>query len=129
MYTFNIRLSDAGGPLFESQTGRVRGKSTPSLNNSSNATNNTNNNSSNHSNTNDTNANTTNSNDNTTNNNTTTITTTHDNLWRDKHPAVKGLRTPEHHSGKSPLDQENELRVSLSLSLSLCVYIYIYTDR
>ena len=46
------RISDAGGLRFESQTGRVRGKSIPSL-------------------------------------------------WRDKHPAIKGLRPPEHHAGYS----------------------------
>ena len=45
------RLSDAGGLRFESQAGRVTGKSIPSL-------------------------------------------------WRDKHPAIKGLRPPEHHAGK-----------------------------
>ena len=46
------RLSDAGGPGFESQTGRVTGKSIP-------------------------------------------------RLWRDKRPAIKGLRPPEHHAGHS----------------------------
>ena len=45
------RISDAGGPRFESQTGRVTGKSIPSL-------------------------------------------------WTDKHHANKGLRPPEHHTGK-----------------------------
>ena len=46
------RLSDAGGPRFEPQAGRVTGKPTPSL-------------------------------------------------WRDKHPAIKGLRPPERHAGQS----------------------------
>ena len=44
------QLSDAGGPMFESQAGRVTGKSIPSL-------------------------------------------------WRDRHPAIKDLRPPEHHAG------------------------------
>ena len=46
------RLSAAGGPRFESQTGRVMGKPLPSL-------------------------------------------------WRDKHPAIKGLQPPEQHAGHS----------------------------
>ena len=50
------RISDAGGPRFESQTGRVTGKPTTSL-------------------------------------------------WRDKHPAIKGLRPPEHQAGKFRQDQ------------------------
>ena len=48
-------ISDVGGPRFESQTGRLTGKQTPSL-------------------------------------------------WRDKRPAVKGLRPPEHHAGQFHLD-------------------------
>ena len=51
------RLSDAGGLGFESQTGWVTGKFTPSL-------------------------------------------------WRDQHPAIKGLRPPEHHAGQFHPDQE-----------------------
>ena len=47
------RLSDAGGPRFESQTGRVTGKSIPSL-------------------------------------------------WRDRHPAIKGLRPPSTTQGIPP---------------------------
>ena len=27
-------------------------------------------------------------------------------LWRDKHPAIKGLRPPEHHAGKFRQDQK-----------------------
>ena len=27
-------------------------------------------------------------------------------LWRDKHPAIKGLRPPEHHAGKFQQDQK-----------------------
>ena len=27
-------------------------------------------------------------------------------LWRDKHPAIKGLRPPEHHAGKFHLDHK-----------------------
>ena len=52
------RLSDAGGPRFESQTGRVTDKSTPSL-------------------------------------------------WRDEHPAIKGLQPPEHHAGHSIRTETN----------------------
>ena len=51
------RLSDAGGPRFESQAGRVTGESAPSL-------------------------------------------------WRDRHPAIKGLRPPGHHAGKFHPDHE-----------------------
>ena len=54
----NGRLSDAGGLRFESQTGRVAGKSIPSL-------------------------------------------------WREKHPAIKGLRPPEHHAGHFHPDQQD----------------------
>ena len=50
-------LPDAEGPRFDSQTGRVRGKSTLSL-------------------------------------------------WKGKRPAIKGLRPPEHHAGKSPPDRK-----------------------
>ena len=28
-------------------------------------------------------------------------------LWRDKHPAIKGLRPPEHHAGKFRQDQKD----------------------
>ena len=28
-------------------------------------------------------------------------------LWRDKHPAIKGLRPPEHHAGQFRQDQED----------------------
>ena len=28
-------------------------------------------------------------------------------LWRDKHPAIKGLRPPEHHAGKFRQDQQD----------------------
>ena len=28
-------------------------------------------------------------------------------LWRDKHPAIKGVRPPEHHAGKFRLDQKD----------------------
>ena len=51
------RLSDAEGLGFESQNGRVTGKSTPSL-------------------------------------------------WRNEHPAVKGLRPPEHHAGQFHSDKK-----------------------
>ena len=33
-------------------------------------------------------------------------------LWRDKHPAIKGLRPPEHHAGKFRQDQKRLLRVT-----------------
>ena len=48
---FKDRRSDAGGPSFECQAGRVTGKSTPGL-------------------------------------------------WRNRHPAIKGLWPPEHHAGQ-----------------------------
>ena len=53
-----VRISDAGGLRFESQAGRVTGKSIPSL-------------------------------------------------WREKHPAIKGPRPPEHPAGKFHLDHIN----------------------
>ena len=52
------RLLDAGGLRFESQAGRVTGKSIPSL-------------------------------------------------WRETHPAIKGLRPPEHHVGQFHPDQKD----------------------
>ena len=55
-----VRLSDAGGPRFESQAGWVTGKSTPSP-------------------------------------------------WRDKHPAIKGLRPPEQHAGQLHPDHKKTL--------------------
>ena len=80
------RLSDAGGPRFESQTGRVTGKSIPSL-------------------------------------------------WRDRHPATKGLRPPEHDSGhsirtkKTPPNSTNMyvcMYVRMYVCMNVCIYIYIY---
>ena len=29
-------------------------------------------------------------------------------LWRDKHPAIKGLRPPEHHAGRFHPDQQKQ---------------------
>ena len=80
------RHSDAGGPGFESQAGRVTGKSTPSL-------------------------------------------------WRDKHPAIKGLRPPEHHAGqflpdqiKSSQSKKNITMLSCYDVLS-CMSCIIYAER
>ena len=49
-------------------------------------------------------------------------------LWRDKHPAIKGLRPPEHHAGKflpgpnktTPSQTHNRNNIS-------CIYIYMYS--
>ena len=68
--------SDAGGLGFESQTGRVRGKSIPSL-------------------------------------------------WRDKHPAIKGPRPPEHHAGHSIRTNKTPPGQTIQTS-NIVYYIILY---
>ena len=41
-------------------------------------------------------------------------------LWRDKRPAIKGLRPPERRAGHLPPDQERLLRVQHEMKANFC---------
>ena len=55
-------------------------------------------------------------------------------LWRDNHPAIKGLPPPEHHAGKFHLDhkktppiQKHQMNNEYVYGIYIYIYIYIHT--
>ena len=45
--------------------------------------------------------------------------------WRDKHPAIKGLRPPEHHAGQLRLDRIEDLRVTDKRRMNVCTTVCV----
>ena len=46
-------------------------------------------------------------------------------LWRDKHPAIKGLRPPEHHAGKFRQDQKTPPSQKKILGISSRFFVFL----